>query len=85
MKVECYDQKIEVPDLMIDKFLKDFETLPGSGHREGICQLRESINEVVDIVADDPEILHEPEYLADFIKALAMKQALGELGILYDA
>jgi len=85
MRVECYDQEIEVPDIMIDKFIKDFETLPGSGYREGVCQLRASINEIVDMVAEDPEILFEFEYLTDFIKALAMKQAMGELGILYDA
>lgn len=83
--VECYGSEFEVPDLLIDKFLKDFDTLPGSGYREGICQLRESIDEILDIVAEEPEVIEEPEYLSDFIKALAMKQAMGELGILYDA
>jgi hypothetical protein len=39
----------------------------------------------LDIVADDPELLYEKEYLDDFLRALAMKQALGELGILYDS
>jgi hypothetical protein len=85
MMVECYGSEFEVPDLLIDKFLKDFDTLPGSGYREGICQLRESIDEILDIVAEEPEVIEEPEYLSDFIKALAMKQAMGELGILYDA
>ena len=83
--VKCYGSDFDVPDLLIDKFLKDFETLPGSGYREGIYQLRGSINEILDVVADEPEIIHEPEYHTDFIRALAMRQAMGDLGILYDA
>ena len=85
MMVECYGSEFEVPDLLVDKFLKDFETLPGSGYREGVYQIRESISEILDIVADEPEILHEPEYLTDFIRALAMQQAMGKLGILLDS
>jgi len=85
MRVECYGSEFEVPDLLIDKFLKDFETLPGSGYREGVYQIRESIDEILDIVAEEPEILVEQEYLTDFIRALAMRKALCNLGILYDA
>jgi hypothetical protein len=85
MMVKCYGSEFDVPDLLVSKFLKDFDTLPGSGHREGIYQLRDSISQILDIVADEPEILHEPEYHTDFIRALAMKQAMGELGILLDS
>jgi hypothetical protein len=85
MMVEYYGSEFEVPDLLIDKFLKDFDSLPGSGYREGVCQLRESIDEILEIVAEEPDIIEEPEYLLDFIRALAMKQAMGELGILYDS
>jgi hypothetical protein len=85
MMVEHYGSKFEVPDLLIDKYLRDFDSLPGSGYREGICQIRESIDEVLEIVEEEPDILEEPEYLLDFIRALAMKQALGKLGILYDS
>jgi len=83
--VKCYGSEFEVPDLLISKFLKDFDTLPGSGHREGIYQIRDSISQILDIVADEPEILYEPEYHTDFIRALAMKQAMGELGIFLDS
>jgi hypothetical protein len=85
MMVECYGSEFEVPDLLVSKFLKDFETLPGSGYREGVYQIRESIYEILDVVAEDPELLHEHEYHTDFIRALAMKQAMGELGILLDS
>ena len=85
MQVICYDTEFDVPDLLIDQFMKDFDGLPGGKHREGVRQIRGSIEEILDIVADDPELLYEPEYQTDFIRALAMKQALGELGILYDS
>jgi hypothetical protein len=85
MMVEHYGSKFEIPDLLIDKFLKDFDSLPGSGYREGICQIRDSIDEVLEIVAEEPDIIEEPEYLTDFIRALAMKQAMDKLGILYDS
>jgi hypothetical protein len=85
MKVECYGSDFEVPDLLVDKFLRDFEVLPGSGHYEGIHQIRNAINEILDIVAEEPDILHEPDYHVDFIRALAMRQAMGKLGILLDS
>ena len=85
MLVECFGEELDIPDLLIDQFIKDFDGLPGGKHREGVLQIRESIGEIIDIVADEPELLYEKEYMDDFIRALAMKQALGELGILYDS
>lgn len=85
MKVQCYDSEFEIPDLLIEKFLKDFDGLPGSGQRENVNQLRNSIDDIIDIVAEEPDLLNEHEYMADFLRALAMQQALKKLGILYDA
>jgi hypothetical protein len=85
MLIQCYGTEFDIPDLLVNKFVKDFNSLPGSGYREGICQIRESIGEILDVVAEDPEMLHEPEYLSDFLRALAMKQAMDNLGILYDS
>lgn len=85
MRIQCYGTEFDIPDLLVNKFVKDFNSLPGSGYREGICQIRESIGEILDVVAEDPEMLHEPEYLSDFFRALAMKQAMDNLGILYDS
>ena len=85
MLVECLGSEFEIPDLLIDKFIKDFDGLPGSGAHESVMEIRYSIDEVVEYVAEDPDALHEPEILADFLKALAMKKALEKHGILYDA
>jgi hypothetical protein len=85
MMVKCYDSEIEVPDVLIEKFIKDFDGLPGSGQNESVAQLRGSIWEILDIVAEEPEVLEEFEYRNDFIRALAMQKALEKHGILYDA
>jgi hypothetical protein len=85
MQVSCYGEDIEIPDLLIDKYTKDFECLPGKGLYNEINQLRNSISEVVELVAEDPDILNEKEYMTDFVRALAMKKALETHGIFYDA
>ena len=85
MQVACYGSEFEIPDLLIDKYLKDFDTLPGSGQRESIMQLRMAIDDILDYVAEEPEMLHEKDIMADFVKALAMQRAMESLGILYDA
>lgn len=85
MLVECYGSRFEIPEFLIDKFVKDFEGLPGSGQRYEIVQLRCAIDDILDLVSEEPEILSEKEYLSDFVKALAMQEAMAELGILFDS
>ena len=85
MKVLCYDSEFDVPESLIDKFIKDFECLPGSGNRESVLQLRNAVDEILDLVAEEPEILHEKEYMSDFVRALAIQEAMATLGILHDA
>lgn len=85
MRVKCYGAEFEIPDLLIEKFIKDFDGLPGSGKHLEVNMLRDSVGEVLDLVAQDPDMLHEPEYLRDFIQALAIKKALEKHGIYYDA
>jgi hypothetical protein len=85
MKIEFYKAEFDVPDLLIDKFVKDFDGLAGNGRNLEVNMLRDSIDSVLDIVTHDPEILHEEDYHSDFIRALAMKTALERHGIFYDA
>lgn len=85
MFVKYYNSEFDIPDLLIDKYAKDFDGLPGGKHREGIQQIRSSIEEILDLIAQEPELLHEKEFATDFVSALAMQQALSKLGILYDA
>jgi hypothetical protein len=76
---------IEVPTHLINKYVKDFKDLAGSKHRESVYILRDSIDEIMFIIDDNPELLEEPEYKDDYIKAIAMKEALIQHGIYYDA
>ena len=85
MNVECYGSEIEVPDFLIEKYSKDFAGLPGKSMRESVLDLRETVSEILDYVAEDPEILRQPEFLSDFLRALAVRQALKYHGVLYDA
>jgi hypothetical protein len=85
MNVECLGSKIEVPDYLIDSYIKQFDGLPGSGNREAILQLRNTMYDVIDYIAEDPEALHEYEYRSDFINALAVQKALEIHGLLHDA
>lgn len=85
MKVMCYDTEFDIPDFVIEKFIDDFKGLPGSGNREPVLQLRASTEDILDLVAEEPEILEEAEYLADFIRAVAVQEALRHHGLLYDA
>ena len=75
MMVQCYDSEFEIPDFVIDKFIKDFDGLPGSGDRESVLQLRDSVE----------EMLYDKSCVADFIQAIAMREALQYHGILHDA
>jgi hypothetical protein len=85
MLVECYGSEFDIPEFLIDKFVRDFEGLPGSGNRESVMQLRNTIDDILDYIAEEPEMLEESSIRADFVKALAMQEAMGELGILLDS
>ena len=85
MIVECFNSEFEIPDILIDQFVKQFEGLAGSGNHESVLELRETVNEVLDYIAEDPDALQETMYLKDFIRALAVRKALSVHGILYDA
>jgi hypothetical protein len=85
MLVEYFESEFDIPDFLIEKFIKDFDGLPGSSNREAVIQLRQSTEDVLDYIAEEPEMLHETEYLGDFVKALAIRQALMYHGVLYDA
>lgn len=86
MLVKCFDSEFDIPDLLVNKFVKDFEGLPGNRNYDSIVTLRECIGTIIDVVAEYPEIIKEdPTQMADFIRALAMKKAMEQHGIYYDA
>jgi hypothetical protein len=85
MYVEYLGKRLEVPEHLITSYIKDFEGLPGSGQRNSVLHLRNSIYEVFDYLAEDPEALEQYEYRRDFVKAWAVYKALEIHGLLLDS
>jgi len=50
-----------------------------------VLQLRYNIEEVLEAVAEDPEMLYDYECRQDFLQAIAMQHALKHHGVMYDA
>ena len=76
---------ISIPKDTMLKYRKDFEKLPGSGDRDAILLLRKSVQKITDLLYESPELISNPEYIEDLQKVLAMRAAMHELGIFYDA
>jgi len=72
---------IEVPQTMVDEYYVEFHNIS----REALEEIRDLISITIEIVHDEPELLMYNEYKNDLIKAHAMKLALQQRGILYDA
>lgn len=85
MNVKYFDTDFEIPDILIDKYSKDFEGMAGKSLREEVLDLRESTNSVLEYVEEEPEALEDQEVLYEFINAMAVRQALKNHGLLYDA
>lgn len=85
MNVTYFDTEFEIPDILIDKYSKDFEGIAGKSLREEVLDLRDSANSVLEYVEEEPEALEDQEVLYEFINAMAVRQALKNHGLLYDA
>jgi hypothetical protein len=48
-------------------------------------QLRMTIDDILDYISEEPDMLHEFSIRSDFVKALAMQEAMVKLGIFHDA
>ena len=85
MNVKYFDTDFEIPDILIDKYSKDFDGMAGKSLREEVLDLRDSANSVLEYVEEEPEALEDQEVLYEFINAMAVRQALKNHGLLYDA
>lgn len=85
MLVKILNTKLYIPDSLIDHYAEDFSVLQRIRHRDSLMDIREQIVEIFEIAAEDPEVMYDEDYLEDIIEALAMRQALIELKMMYDA
>lgn len=85
MKVLYNEEEFEIPDFVVENYIQQFEGLAGRGDRTPILELRTLTEDTIDMVCEDPDILYEAEYLAEFVNAIAIREALRYHGVLYDA
>jgi len=85
MMFNFHERLLDVPDLLIKKFTKDFNVLPGGHNYNEVLILRETIYEIMELVNIDPTMLDDLVYKKEVINALAMRQAMKNNGVLYDA
>lgn len=85
MIVNFFNIATEIPDAVVNKYVKEFNGLAGSRHRDVIIDLRDYIWEILEFVYDNPDELYDKECAKDFVKAMAMKEALVKHGIWFDA
>lgn len=72
---------VKVPQEMVDSYYNDFHSIT----RESLEEIRELIAITIEVTEAEPELLQYNEYKEDLIRAFAMKLALQQRGILYDA
>lgn len=85
MRVQAFGKSFEIPETMIDSFMVELHEVTQPGNRDSLEHVREITGLVLDTLTDDPELMRDKEYEDDFIKAHAMRQALANYGILFDA
>jgi|APFre7841882654_1041346.scaffolds.fasta_scaffold33147_4 hypothetical protein len=85
MKILVNKTEVEVPQMLINKFYKDFDGLPGGKHYDSVTDLRDSIENILGLVDLNPSVINDPIFRIDYIRAIAMMHALKKHGIYYDA
>lgn len=85
MLIDDVDAVFDVPDDMIREFYIKFQAHLKNHERDMICSSRDSSFLVIESLREDKEKLSNPFYVNSFIRALAMREALKKLGVLYDA
>ena len=66
---------------MIQSYFNDFHSIT----REALEEIRDLIAITIEVTEAEPELLMYNEYKNELIRAFAMKFALEQRGILYDA
>ena len=85
MRVEGFGKWYEIPENLIQQFMVELHPATLPGERESLEEIREMTGLVLDTIRSEPELMDHKEYEDDYIKAVAMREALARFGILYDA
>lgn len=85
MRVKEFGKEYTIPETMINEFMGEFRMVKELNDRESLEEIREMTGLVLETLLADPELMEDKEYEQDYIKAIAMREALARFGILYDA
>lgn len=75
----------EVPDSMIEHYKEDFHDMKIRHDRDMLTFFRNSVVIILAMAKKDVSLLKDPDFIGDIIRALAVKEALKQTNLLYDA
>jgi len=85
MRVTEFGKDLTIPENLINQFMLELRPVTEPGERESLEEIRDMTGLVLDTIRNEPELMDNKEYEDDYIKAVAMREALARFGILYDA
>ena len=77
--------EVDVDAEMVDQFIKDFKFLVGGHERDKVLELRHAVMKVIALIWEVPDALNSETVRSELPRILAMKAALEQWGIFYDA
>lgn len=78
-------KKFNVPDNMIENYKSDFHDMKIKHDRDTLTFFRNSVIIILAMVKKDESLLKDPEFVGDIIRALAVREAMKQSNMLYDA
>jgi len=85
MAEEKYVVEVHIDADMVEDYVDDFRFLVGGHHREEVLALRRSILTVMTLLWEKPDLLENEGVQSELVRIMAMREAMLELGIFYDA
>lgn len=78
-------KKFNVPDNMIENYKSDFQDMKMRYDRDTLTFFRNAVIIMLAMVKKDAGLLKDPDFVGDIIRALAVREALKQTNMLYDA
>jgi len=85
MEKEKYVVEVHIDADMVEDYVDDFRFLVGGHHRKEVLALRSSILTVMTLLWEKPDLLENEGVQSELVRIMAMREAMLELGIFYDA
>jgi DNA polymerase/3'-5' exonuclease PolX len=84
MMIDFFGITVTVPEVMIEKYVEETKPMIQWENRRSLERLREAINDILFVVADNRQVLSNAEHYGNFVKSLAIRVALSSHRKLYD-